>query len=101
MRQYAPGEKVPLRMKCKALILSTIAAGLWFVIPAFAHHGDAGRYEDNLTILTGTVVDLQLVVPHSIIVLDVTDEDGKVVRWQAEMGARPQMVRDFGWTKDT
>jgi len=102
MRQYGPGEKVPLLMKRKALILLTIAGGLGLTaVPVFAHHGDAGRYEDNLTVLTGTVVDLQLVTPHSIIVLDVTDEDGKVVRWQAEMGARPAMIRDFGWTKDT
>jgi hypothetical protein len=48
-------------------------------VPVFAHHGDAGRYEDNLTILKGTVVDLQLITPHSIIVVDVTDESGKVV----------------------
>jgi DNA/RNA endonuclease YhcR with UshA esterase domain len=76
-----------------------VAAAL--CLPAFAHHGDAGRYEDNLTVLTGTVVDLQLITPHSIIVLDVTDESGKTVRWQAELGSRTNMIRDFGWTKDT
>lgn len=70
-------------------------------VPVFAHHGDAGRYEDNLTILKGTVVDLQLITPHSIVVVDVTDESGKLVRWQAEMGSRPAMIKDFGWTKDT
>ncbi|PWU07003.1 MAG: hypothetical protein C5B51_11080 [Terriglobia bacterium] len=89
-------------MNAKAMIVLSISAGLClFTMPALAHHGDAGRYEDNLTILTGTVVDLQLVTPHSIIVLDVTDDEGKMVRWQAEMGARQQMIRDFGWTKDT
>jgi len=66
-----------------------------------AHHVDAGRYEDNLTILKGTVVDMQLITPHSVIVLDVADENGKVVRWQAEMGGRQQMIKDFNWTKDT
>src|SRR6476646_6742557 len=85
-------------MKRKVLIM---AVGLLAAIPGFAHHGDAGRYEDNLTVLKGTVVDLQLITPHSIIVLDVTDETGRVVRWQAEMGARQNMIRDFGWTKDT
>ena len=86
-------------MKIKALMV----AGALFLaaLPAFAHHGDAGRYEDNLTILTGTVVDLQLITPHSIIVLDVTDESGKTVRWQAELGSRTNMIKDFAWTKDT
>lgn len=70
-------------------------------VPAFAHHGDAGRYEDTLTILNGTVVDVQLVTPHSIIVFDVTDDSGKTTRWQAEMGSRGQMIKDFNWTKDT
>jgi hypothetical protein len=86
-------------VKIKALL----AAGVLCLaaIPGFAHHGDAGRYEDNLTILTGTVVDLQLITPHSIIVLDVTDDSGKTVRWQAELGSRTNMIRDFAWTKDT
>ena len=89
-------------MKRNVLMLVLAAAGLlWTSAPALAHHGDAGRYEDNLTVMTGTVVELQLLTPHSIIVLDVTDETGKVVRWQAEMGARAGMIRDFGWNKDT
>ncbi len=89
-------------MKRNLLKLIVIAGGLCLAgLPIFAHHGDAGRYEDNLTVLTGVVVDLQLVTPHSIIILDVAGEDGKVVRWQAEMGSRQNMIRDFGWTKDT
>ena len=86
-------------MKIKALLAG--ATLLLAALPAVAHHGDAGRYEDNLTVLTGTVVDLQLITPHSVIVLDVTDESGKSVRWQAELGSRTNMIRDFGWTKDT
>ena len=85
-------------MNVQALLLAGVVLAS---VPAFGHHGDAGRYEDNLTVLTGTVVDLQLITPHSIVVLDVTDESGKVVRWQAELGSRTNMIRDFGWTKDT
>ena len=40
----------------------------------FAHHGDAGRYEDKLTTVKGTVVEIQLVNPHSTLVLDVTGQ---------------------------
>jgi len=80
----------------KALILLGMTAGL-----VFAHHGDAGRYEDSLIVLTGTVVDLQLVDPHSIIVFDVTDEKGAQVRWQAELNGKAGLAKGFGWTKNT
>lgn len=89
-------------MKSKALMSLVVATVLLLTAhPVFAHHGDAGRYEDNLTVLKGTVVELQLITPHSMVVFDVPDENGKVVRWQAEMGARTNMIRDFNWTTDT
>src|SRR5689334_15293183 len=87
-------EDLPLDMSRK-LLLSIFGGVFLTCLPVCAHHGDAGRYEDNLTILKGTVVDVQLITPHSIIILDVTDENGKVVRWQAEMGARTAMIKDF------
>ena len=88
-------------MKNLPVLLGLTAFSVLATVPLFAHHGDAGRYEDNLTVLKGTVVDVQLITPHSIIVVDVPDENGKVVRWQAEMGGRQQMIKDFNWTKDT
>ena len=48
---------------------------------AWAHHGDAGRYIEDVVEITGTVVETQLVNPHSILVLDVATE-GKTVRWR-------------------
>ena len=87
--------------KSKALMLSVAAGFLMSSVPVFAHHGDAGRYEDNLTVLTGTVVDLQLVDPHSVIVFDVTDESGQTVRWQAELNGKNGLAKNFGWTQKT
>ncbi len=66
-----------------------------------AHHGDAGRFDENPVTLAGTVVSLQLMNPHSIIVLDVEDEQGEVVRWQAEFGSPGMMTRNFGWNRNT
>jgi len=89
-------------MTSKVLLMLPLAAGLLVTsVPVFAHHGDAGRYEDNVVTMTGTVVELQLITPHSIIVVDVPDENGKMVRWMAEMGGRAAMIKDFGWNKDT
>jgi hypothetical protein len=68
--------------------------------PALAHHGDADRYNPEVITVTGTVVELQMVNPHARIVFDVT-EGGKTVRWQAELGAPPQLIKEFGWTPAT
>ena len=77
-----------------AVIVTAVFAPLW------AHHGDAGRYDETLVTLNGTVVELQMINPHSIIVLDVA-EDGKTTRWQAEMGGPNNLARGFGWTRNT
>src|SRR5436305_14403186 len=93
---------VSCMMKNKVPMVCLLAAGLLTAsLPVFAHHGDAGRYEDNVVVMQGTVVEMQLITPHSIIVVDVPDETGKMVRWQAEMGGRTAMIKEFGWTKDT
>jgi hypothetical protein len=79
-----------------------LSAGILLVsISLFAHHGDAGRYEENVIVLTGTVVEVQLVDPHSIIVLDIPNEKGEMVRWQAELGGRNALAKNFGWNKST
>jgi len=69
-------------------------------VPARAHHGDAGRYDEEVITVTGTVVTLQMVNPHSHIVFDVV-EGGKTVRWQAELGTPQQLIKQFGWTPST
>jgi hypothetical protein len=63
------------------------------------HHGDAGRYEEGLTTVSGTVVELQLVNPHSIIVVEVKDSSGKAVIWRGELGS-PLSLRGWCWTRD-
>jgi hypothetical protein len=71
------------------------------VAPLMAHHGDAGRYRDEVSTVTGTVVALQLVNPHSTIVFDVEDDEGNVVRWQAEVSSPRQLAANFGWDRNT
>ena len=88
-------------MKMKALMLVTAACILLAAVPLLAHHGDAGRYEDTLTTLTGTIVEVQLVDPHSILILDVPDEKGQTIRWQAELGGRTVLTKQYGWNKNT
>lgn len=80
------------------LALCVGAAVVLVAGPARAHHGDAGRYIEEVVNITGVVVETQLINPHSILVIDVTDA-GKTVRWQAEMGGAQQLIK-AGWTND-
>ena len=82
----------------------------WFVLvvglslmsgPVFAHHGFAGRYDEaNPITITGTVVELQFINPHSQIIFETKGPNGDTQRWHAELAAASNMHRE-GWTKDT
>ena len=89
-------------MKNNLLTSFLMALGLFLVSgPIFAHHGDAGRYAETVTTVTGTVVEFQFINPHAMIFIDVKDENGKVERWQGELGGPNTLSRGFGWTKNT
>ena len=80
---------------------SLLAVAAAPVLGASAHHGDAGRYEEGITTLSGTVVALQLINPHSLIIVDIIDEaTGQTVRWQAEISNANGLAR-IGWNKET
>ena len=83
----------------KLLPFVGVAASLLLSAPLFAHHGFAGRYdEDHPVTVTGTVVELQFQNPHSFIIFENKDAGGKDVRWQAELGSANLMARE-GWTR--
>jgi hypothetical protein len=88
-------------MNRRLLVAMSVTIGM-FAWPghAGAHHGDADRYNQEVITISGTVVDVQMVNPHARIVLDVV-EDGKTVRWQAELGGPQQLIKQFGWTPST
>ena len=87
-------------MKKTSFLAVCMAVGSLVVAgSAWAHHGDAGRYIEEVVDITGVVVESQLLNPHSILVFDVTDAAGKTVRWQAEMGGAQQLIRG-GWAND-
>src|SRR5215469_11306195 len=74
-------------------------AALLLASPALAHHGFAGRYdEDHPVTVSGTVVELQFMNPHSFIIFEGKDASGKSERWQAELGSANLLARE-GWTR--
>jgi len=84
----------------RMLIVFAAAVLFGLVMPVSAHHGDAGRYDEKVVVMTGTVLELQWVDPHAILVVEIPNDKGVNVRWQAELGGRTAMAR-AGWTKNT
>jgi len=72
----------------KSVLVGVCLAVLVMSGSARAHHGDAGRYVEDVMTISGTVVELQMTNPHAHIVFDAPDPSGKTVRWQAELGGR-------------
>jgi len=69
--------------------------------PLMAHHGDAGRFNAATREISGTVIAVQLVNPHSTILFEVLDANGTAVTWQAELGSPKQIANRFGWNRQT
>jgi hypothetical protein len=82
------------------LVFLSLFASLFMASVAVAHHGDAGRYEEEVSVLSGTVVVLQFVNPHSRLIVDVVDENGESVTWHVEFSNPGRMNSEFGWTRD-
>jgi hypothetical protein len=65
-----------------------------------AHHGTGVAYEtDKLVTLKGTVTEWIWSNPHCGILFDVTDEQGNVAHWGAELG-NPHLLSQAGFSKD-
>jgi len=62
-----------------------------------AHHGQAAYDLSKSVTVTGTVVELQFVNPHCIVIFDVKDEKGIAERWQGELTSPNRLLR-AGWT---
>ena len=90
-------------MRDRRYALATLLLGLCMVsATVFAHHGFAGRYDEEHPItLDGVVIELQFINPHAAIIFQVRDEDGKVVRWSGYLGSATSLNKSEGWTKNT
>ena len=54
---------------------------------ALAHHSVSTNYltyEDDPVVLVGTITEVEIRNPHSLITLEVVDDDGVTVEWLAE-----------------
>ncbi len=70
-------------------------------VPVIAHHSFAAEFDAKRPVkMTGTVVKMEWINPHSWIHIDVKKSDGKVERWMVEGGAPNALLRR-GWNKNS
>ena len=80
-------------MKSK-LILLTIAIALAAAIPVVAHHSFAAEFDGSKAIrLRGALTEIQWTNPHIYFYINVTDDQGAVVKWGCEAGAPGALSR--------
>jgi hypothetical protein len=83
------------RVQTTVLLLVLLAGAT----PLLAHHGNAS-YENKEVTIKGKVTNWIWSNPHTFLMLDVTDANGKVVHWVCENNA-PSTLVNFGFTAKT
>lgn len=80
-------------------LAEVIALSMLAALPALAHHSFAAEYDaDKKITLTGKVLKVELVNPHSWIHVMAAGPDGKMQDWACEFGAPNGLYRN-GWNK--
>lgn len=69
-------------------------------VSVIAHHSFAAEFDIKQPLtLRGTVVEMEWINPHSWLHMDVKRPNGKVERWEVELGPPNALLRR-GWRRD-
>ena len=69
-------------------------------VPAFSHHSDAAYGTTSIVLKSASIAKVIWANPHGIVSCDVKDENGKVTRWNLEMGS-PSAMELVGWNRNS
>src|ERR1700688_2149464 len=87
----------------RTIMIAVLVAAVLFPMlsaPVQAHHSNANYDESKTVTLKGTVVSWDFGNPHVLVVWDVKDESGKVVRWESFLASVETELAN-GLTKTT
>ena len=80
-------------MNAKAAVGGVVLL-LAVTVPTWAHHAFSGEFDaDQEVQLRGTIAKVEFINPHSWFHIDVTAEDGTVIRWMIEAGTPNALFR--------
>src|SRR5688500_10759338 len=87
-------------MQHRFLFAGVVVCGLALAAaPLIAHHSVAAQFDRAKTVtLSGPVQKLDWINPHARFLMDVTETNGTVTRWEIELSA-PAMLMRRGWTR--
>ena len=74
----------------------TIVLGLLMLmaVAAYGHHSFAAEYDaDKPLKIKGTIVRFDLINPHAWLYVNVKEADGKITKWNIEMGSPNSLLR--------
>jgi hypothetical protein len=78
-----------------------LAALLAVAVPAVAHHAFGGEFDANRPLkLTGKVVKMEWINPHSWISMEIVNPDGTKEIWMVE-GGSPNSLYRLGFNKNS
>jgi hypothetical protein len=79
----------------------TLTGVMLVCLPAWGHHSFAAEYDAAKAVtIKGAVNHVDWVNPHSWVMVDVKDANGKVTTWRCET-APPNGLFRRGWTKNS
>ena len=79
----------------------SILTCLFLALPANAHHSVGVFQTDMPIVLKGTIADVYFANPHSTLFIDITEDDGQVVRWAIENSSTLEQTRIRGFDRTT
>ena len=84
--------------KLHAVLLGCVlaSAGMLLAMPASAHHSVQAEFDVHKSVsVTGTVLKIEAINPHSYLTITVKDANGNEQKWGFEFGG-PRQLRQAG-----
>ncbi len=84
----------------RTIVAFAILTFLAYGVAAHAHHSFAGTYDGTKIVrIEGRLISFAFRSPHSVVAVDVLDDQGKSQRWTVEWGTATQLANQ-GITRD-
>ena len=88
------------KLRASLLVSGLSLVGMLFAMPASAHHSVQAEFDIHKSVMvTGTVLKIEAIDPHSYLTIMVKDASGNEQRWGFEFGG-PRQLRQAGLGKD-